>query len=279
MKNFKSLLSFGLLGVLGALPTTSFALADQPKVRPAVYVHPREKFEKISDNKKQMWVVGYVNSTVEDSIKDLEESFNNGADAIVYEGSDLAKLESTIAQIRKLYPNRAIGVNFLGAGKVTDAYIETFRIAKKLKLQIAWTDFSGVDQIKEAPDVNLHVMEAARSHDFFYCSGIHMKYSTLVNPEKTIEQSALQAMGWIDGIVITGPKTGVPTDPDRAKRARSVIGNYPMGAASGTSAENIHTILPYIDYVLVNSSISDANHRIIGAKVKLLREALNKPTN
>jgi len=103
-----------------------------------------------------------------------------------------------------------------------------------------------------------------------------MKYSTLIDSQKPIERSALQAMGWMDGIVITGPKTGVPTDPKRAHRVREVIGNYPMGAASGVSAENVHSILGSIDYVLVNTSISDKNHRILGDKLKALRSAMDK---
>ena len=103
-----------------------------------------------------------------------------------------------------------------------------------------------------------------------------MKYSTLIDPNKTIEKSARQALGWVDGIIITGLKTGVAIDPERAKRARSVIGDYPLGVASGVSAENISSIAKEIDFILVNTSISDKNHRIIGEKVKKLREAFDQ---
>lgn len=250
------------------LSTTAFAATT--------YVSPRENFSKLSKRQKQIWVVGYVNSTLEDSIKDLEESFNNGADAIVFESGDYKKLNEVLGEIRKKYPDKVLGVNFLGPDENLYTYKETFELAKKHRLQIAWTDFSGVDLIHEAPEVNLHDIEANKPADVFYVSGIHMKYSTLKDPSKTIEKSATQAMGWVDGIVITGPKTGVATDPERAKNTRLVIGNYPMGAGSGVSPENVGTILPYIDYVLVNTSISDANHRIIGDKVRALRAAMDR---
>ncbi len=240
------------------------------------FVHPRDFFSSLSKNKKQIWVVGYVNGTPEDSIKELEISFANGADAIVFESSDYKKLDDTLAIIRKKFPKAVIGVNFLGPDEKLFTYKETFELATKHKAQIAWTDFSGVDQINEAKDESLHAIDALKPKDVFYVSGIHMKYSTLKNPDKTIQKSALQAMGWVDGIVITGLKTGVATDPERAKNVRAVIGNYPMGAASGVSVENVSTIIDSIDFVLVNTSISEKSHRIIGEKVKELRMAMDK---
>lgn len=240
------------------------------------YVHPRTNLEALSKNKIQMWVVGYINSTLEDHIKDLELSFANGADAIVFETSDYKKLDEHLGEIRKRFPKHVIGVNFLGPDSNLHTYKETFALAKKHNLQIAWTDFSGIDLIKEAKEVSLHTIQAEKPAGVFYVSGIHMKYSTLLDPTKTIELSATQAMGWVDGIVITGPKTGVPTDPEKARRARAVVGKHPLGVASGVSAENVHALLPYIDYALVNSSIADKNHRIIGEKVKALRLALDQ---
>ncbi len=241
----------------------------------AEFMHPRKALEKLSSRPKQIWVVGYTNGTLEEAFQDLETSFANGADAIVFEGHDYKKLDNYLGEIRKKYPNKVIGVNFLGDDKNPNTYKETFELAKKHKCQIAWTDFSGVDLIKEAPEQSLNAIMNAKPADVFYVSGIHMKYSTLIDPNKTIEQSALQAMGWVDGIVITGPATGQATDPEKALRTRGVIGTYPMGAASGVSAENVKSILPYIDYALVNTSIADKNHRIIGEKLKALRAAMD----
>ncbi len=251
------------------------ATAETAAVKEATYESPRKMLEKISKHSKQIWVVGYTNSTPEDAFKDLETSFANGADAIVFEGGDYKKLDSYLGEIRKKYPKAVLGVNFLGPDEALNTFKETFELAKKHKCQIAWTDFSGIDLINEAPEFSLHEALSLKPADVFYVSGIHMKYSTLKDPTKPIEKSAVQAMGWMDGIVITGPKTGVATDPDRAKRTRGVIGDYPMGAASGVSAENVKSILPYIDYALVNTSISDKNHRIIGEKLKALRAAMD----
>lgn len=254
----------------------SFAAQKDGKIKESVFRTQREFLTSLSKNKKQLWVVGYVNSTIEDSIKDLEISLAAGADAVVFESSNYNKLDEALGVLRKKFPKAVIGVNFLGPDENLYTYKETFELARKHKLQIAWTDFSGVDQINEAKDVSLNDIDALKPKDVFYVSGIHMKYSTLKDPRKTIEKSAQQAMGWVDGIVITGLKTGVATDPERAERTRKIIGDYPMGAASGVSAENVHSILKNIDFVLVNTSIADKNHRILGDRLKELRKAMNR---
>lgn len=257
------------------LMTIGVFIFSSVQAEESTFVHPKEKLNQLSKKQKQLWVVGYVNGTPEDSIKDLEVSFANGADAIVFESGDYKKLDDTLTIIRKKFPKAVIGVNFLGPDEKLFTYKETFALALKHKAQIAWTDFSGVDQINEAKDESLHAIDALKPKDVFYVSGIHMKYSTLKDSTKTIEKSALQAMGWVDGIVITGLKTGVATDPERAKKVRTVIGDYPMGAASGVSAENVKTIIDSVNFILVNTSISEKNHRIIPEKVLELRKAMD----
>lgn len=239
-----------------------------------VFVSARQRFQKISNSKKQLWVVGYVNATLKESIQDLENSFNNGADAVVLESKNYSQLDETLKELRRLFPQQILGVNFLGPDEDLHTFAQTFMLAEKHHLQIAWTDFAGVDLIHEAPEISLHTIETAKGADVFYVSGIHMKYSTLLNSQKLIEQSALQAMGWVDGIVITGSQTGDPTDPQKARRVREVIGNYPLGIASGASAENIGSLIEFIDFALVNSSIADPQRRILPAKVKELRQAM-----
>ncbi len=237
----------------------------------------RAKLRAISSRAKQLWPVIYLDlanltSTLE---RDIDASFEGGADAVVMElGRDPATLERAVEHARRKYPSAKIGVNYLGGAGDEYGFINGFRLAKDYALDIVWVDFCGVDRIQELPEVSLHEIESRRALNAFYVSGIHMKYGTLIDPNKTIEQSALQAMGWVEGVVVTGSATGQPTDPDRARRARGVLGAYPMGAASGVSAENFRGLAPYVDYCLVNTSISDSNHRILKDKVRELRTVM-----
>jgi hypothetical protein len=269
-------------GLMAAALASQAAAADKkatpgPAPEAAAGFDPRAKLRAISKNAKQLWTVVYVDPTKPEEVveRDVEASFEGGADAVVLEiGKSPAPLIRAVAHVRKKYPGAKVGCNYLGDDTDPYGYINGFQISKDHGLDIIWTDFCGVDLVKEVPEVSMHTIDKARPDRAFYCSGIHMKYGTLLDPNKTIEHSALQAMGWVDGVIITGPRTGVPTDPDRARRARATVGTYPLGAASGVSVENFQSIRDYVDYCLVNTSISDPDHRIIMKKVRELRKVM-----
>lgn len=249
------------------------------------FLHPKDKLQKISSKKRQLWVVAYVDTSAESLIDgaraDIDASFEGGADAVVLinEWCSYEQLDQTLAAVRRHYPRASLGVNYLGDPSEPYGFLGSFKIAQIYDLQIVWTDFSGVDRIEEREPIDLHTIEMARQAQngerFFYCSGVHMKYSKLRDPGKAIEQSALQAMGWVDGVILTGAKTGVPCDPENLKKARAVLGNYPLGVASGVSPENVHSIQEWADFYLVASSLQDAKKRIVRARVESLRSALD----
>jgi hypothetical protein len=247
-----------------------------PAVPPAF--DPWSKLRAISPRAKQLWPVIYTDAARPEATaeRDVAAALAGGADAVVLElGDDVGPLERALKAVRARFPGAKVGANFLGSDADPYGFHATFRLARELDLAIAWTDFSGVDRIRERDEISLHDVEAERAPGAFYVSGVHMKYGTLLDPSKSIEQSALQAMGWVEGLVITGPRTGMPADPELAKRARRVIGAYPMGAASGVSAQNFASIRDAVDFCLVNTSISDADHRILTDKVRELRRAMD----
>ncbi len=250
--------------------------------------HPSHKLQHISQlgrgYRRQLWVVAYVNqvgnsSLLDEAFADIENSFEGGAegaDAVVLinEWSSLGELETTLDGVRRRFPDIPLGINYLGDTEEPYGFKDSFRLARTYNLQIVWTDFSGVDLIQEREPVNLHEIQTLRPENVFYASGIHMKYSTLRQAEKTIEESALQAMGWVDGVIVTGPKTGIPCDPMIALRARKVMHDYPLGVASGVNSENVHQIKDIVDFFLVASSLQNEAKRISTQKVKTLRLAL-----
>lgn len=257
-------------------------------LRNSKYRHPLQKLQQISrmgsGYRRQLWVVAYVHQgghspLLEQAYADIENSLGGGAqgaDAVILinEWSSLVELETTLEGVRRRFPDIPLGVNYLGDTQEPFGFKDSFRLASAYNLQIVWTDFSGVDLIHEREPVSLHEIQNLRPESVFYASGIHMKYSTLRQPDKTIEESALQAMGWVDGVIVTGPKTGIPCDPDVALRARKVLYDYPLGVASGVDSENVHQIRDIIDFYLVASSLQDESKRISARKVKALRLAL-----
>ena len=289
-------------GVAAALAPMSEAKGEDPpapaprpeaswKNRP--WVHPSEILASISPRKKKIFVVSYVGQPVpggkalDGTFADCEASIEGGADAVILINENMpedkkktqfppmSELEEAVKECRKKFPDLKLGANWLGDEKDDlYGYKGGFRLAKENNLCLVWTDVSGIDLIKEAPALSLHEIAAARPAGVFYCSGIHMKYTHLLDEKKTIEESALQAMGWLDGIIVTGPKTGKASDPEVVKRTRKVIGSYPLGVASGVTAENVGAIKEHVDFYIVHTGIQE-KHRISAAKVKALRQALD----
>lgn len=277
----RTFMAQGMTGLVAAAvaPSAMAAGASSPprSEAAAALFDPWSKLKAISTRAKQLWTVVYVESenTLETVERDVEASLDGGADAAVLEiGKDPAPLRRAVEHVRRKYPAAKVGCNYLGDDADPYGHVNGFRIARDFDLHLVWVDFSGVDLVQEVPEASLHAVEALRPGNALYVSGIHMKYGTMLDPAKTIERSALQAMGWVEGIVITGPRTGVATDPERAQRTRAAVGSYPMGAASGVTVDNFHTIRDYVDFCLVNTSISDADHRIITAKVRQLRQVM-----
>lgn len=243
-----------------------------------MYIYPFEKLKKISKNKKQLWPVIYVERTltIEALKQDLEVAQKSQVDAVVLEMNKTPQLlEQAINWALDHYPLLKIGVNYLGGDGDLYGYKNSFHIAKKYKLPLVWTDFSGVDLVQELHEESLHAIEALRSDDFFYCSGVHMKYGTLKNPHKSIEQSTLQAQGWVDGIILTGAQTGASADVSSVAKAKQVSGHTPLGIASGITSENILSFKKYADFFLVNTGIADKNHRLDLEKTKNLCELIH----
>ena len=244
---------------------------------------------KTRPNRPELWVVAYVNQDsklpggmplLENALADLDASFKGGADAVVLinEWCSFEEIDQTLTGVRQRHPDFPLGINYLGDEKEPYGHEGSFKLAEKHRLQIVWTDFSGVDLIQERPPISLHEIEKYRAlaPKAFYCSGVHMKYSTVLDPLKTVERSALQAMGWVDGVIMTGPKTGVPADPTLVHRVRKMIGDYPLGLASGVSPQNAAQVRDLVDFCLVASSLQDENKRIVESKVRALELALRR---
>jgi predicted TIM-barrel enzyme len=279
--------------------TAPVASSSKTKNRPEAllrnrpWVHPSELLASISPRKKKLFVVSYVGQPVpggeplDGTFADCAASIEGGADAVILINENmpegvkktqfppLSELEEAVKACRARFPELKIGVNWLGDDKDDPyGYKGGFRLARENGLCLVWTDVSGIDLIKEAPALSLHEIAAARPPGVFYASGIHMKYTHLFDEGKTIEESALQAMGWLDGIIVTGPKTGSASDPEIVKRTRKVIGTYPLGVASDVTAENVATIRDHVDFYIVHTGIQE-KHRIVAPKVKALRAALD----
>jgi hypothetical protein len=170
----RTFVGHSLVGVAAAavLPSTLAAASSETTGKPAAarptdnHVYdPWGKLQAISNRKHQLWPVIYLDrgNLIPTLERDVEAAFEGGADAVVLEiGKDYGPLDKALAHMKVKYPRAKVGCDYLGGEKDPYGYITTFKLAKEYELDIAWTDFAGVDLIKELPEVSLHAIEAAR---------------------------------------------------------------------------------------------------------------------
>ena len=105
---------------------------------------------------------------------------------------------------------------------------------------------------------------------------LQVKYSTLADGPKPIEQSAFEAaLAGADAVIITGTETGIGPNADDLRSARA--GRIPVLVGSGLSPDNAAALAPLADGYIVGTSLRTgraATDRIAADKVAALVAAL-----
>jgi len=84
--------------------------------------------------------------------------------------------------------------------------------------------------------------------------GIHPKYYELSNPRCSITECAKKAAELVDGIVVTGERTGGETALDDVHAARVVSNGTPIIIGSGLTADNACKQLAFADGAIVGTA-------------------------
>jgi uncharacterized protein len=240
----------------------------------------RAKLAKISKKKVQLWVVVHVRAhktlgadgkvdeprLIADAIANSDAVVQGGGDMIILINSrtEMPLYERVIAEVRKKHPTFPLGISALAYGP--ENLTEGFRLAKQFDAQMVWCETVPNERIEYEDDDGSYkpagviplelalTTQRTMKPDAIHTAGVHMKYTRPLDG-KTFEQAMKDALGTVDGINITGPETGVLADVDRVKTARTVAGQFPIGLASGVSTENISSVIEFIDYAIVGTSL------------------------
>lgn len=276
----------------------------------------REKLAKMSKNKVQLWVVVHIRAhkTLNEDGTINEEKLTadalTNADAVVNGGGDMIILinarapmdvyQRIITKVRAKHPTFPLGISVLDYGPsgidgiTAKAYgpanlTSGFQLAKKFDAQMVWCEVVPDERIEfetsdkgylEAPVIPLALAVETRAKtkpDVFHTGGVHMKYTRPLDG-LSFEEAMARALGKVDGINITGPRTGVLADVERVRAARAVAGDFPLGLASGVSVDNITAVVPFIDYAIVGTSLKDDNDPLMTNedKVRALRAKIDE---
>ena len=86
---------------------------------------------------------------------------------------------------------------------------------------------------------------------------VDVKHSSPLGPPRPVEDevSDLIARGGADGLIVSGPGTGHPTDLEELQRVKRAAGQTPIFVGSGVSAENIAGYATCADGFIVGTSL------------------------
>lgn len=103
--------------------------------------------------------------------------------------------------------------------------------------------------------------------NFRYYGSVAFKYQP---KSKDLASDCAEAVISTDVVVTSGSKTGSPPDLEKIKQIRGYIGNHPLAIASGIDCENVEQFAPYVDIVMVATSICKDFYNLDLEKVKQL---------
>ncbi|MDO8583290.1 MAG: BtpA/SgcQ family protein [bacterium] len=110
--------------------------------------------------------------------------------------------------------------------------------------------------------------ETLNAKNILLLADIHVKYMSMLEPNKTIQESAKQAEIYgADAVIISGSRTGLPTNKEDIIKAQEG-GNLPVLIGSGLIKQDVPTLLPYADGAIVGTAFEKKEGEIESSKVK-----------
>ena len=107
---------------------------------------------------------------------------------------------------------------------------------------------------------------------FTYFGGVAFKYQ---EPVLNLAGMSRLAAGYMDVITTSGEGTGIAADVAKIKTIKAAVGGTPLALASGVTAENVESYLPYVEYFLVATGISKSFDYLCPEKLSELQSIIS----
>ena len=89
---------------------------------------------------------------------------------------------------------------------------------------------------------------------------IQVKHSEMVDKNKTLTQSALEAVSaGADAIIVTGKWTGDAPQTTDLEEVRKAVSDFPILIGSGATSENLPLLLKFADGVIVGTALKEGD--------------------
>ncbi|MEM8862218.1 MAG: BtpA/SgcQ family protein [Chloroflexota bacterium] len=226
--------------------------------------------------KKLLPVIHVLNA--EQAVANADIAFESGCDGVFLINHEdehgvrklnFEALLSIHAVVRQHFPHKFMGVNCLD--------LEAAEVFQYLNegVSAVWVDNAEIDEHSEnqiEADKILRAKHEARWNGMYF-GGVAFKYQRNVD---NLEAAAKIASNYVDVITTSGPATGQAASISKIRQIKQTINEIPLAIASGITAENVTNFLPWVDYFLVATGISQTFYHLDQQKITELAQIIHR---
>lgn len=172
-------------------------------------------------------------------------------------------LSALAKRIKNTFPDLKVGVNHLGYHAIDSIYENL-----NYSLDMTWSDnpiVTGESIAVEAEKIANEILDS--NHMFF--NSVAFKYQ---KAEKNISQAVLNSKSLQFIPTTSGQATGKAADLGKLEIMKQSLQHYPLAIASGLTPENVLQYVPFIEFGLVATGISEDFYTFDSVKLKKIIE-------
>lgn len=177
-----------------------------------------------------------------------------------------------VQEVRERYPTLWIGLNLLSRTPSTALLAAQEACGEVDGL---WSDDAGINEqgsMQPRADVFTQIRQAAKWKGLYF-GGVAFKYQREV-PHRDLRRAAELAVPHMDVVCTSGPGTGHAADVAKVRALRAGMGDHALALASGVTADNVQSYLPYVQAFLVGTGIEKQVGVLDPVKIEALLRAM-----
>ncbi len=173
---------------------------------------------------------------------------------LIDQGLDERGVLELVLEVRELYPSLWVGLNLLSRRPAQALAVALDACSGRI--DGIWSDNAGIDERANAQPRADEFVAARRARNWngLYFGGVAFKYQRAVAFDDLGRIAALAAR-YMDVLCTSGPGTGQAADPEKLRAIHAGAGEAAVALASGVTAENVHSYVPYAHAFLVGTGI------------------------
>lgn len=202
--------------------------------------------------------------------------YRSGVNAVLVENyfGGAEDVEAVLQYLQEAHPDKIYGVNILGDPDVA------FAFARKYGAKFVQIDsVSGHARPAQDAKLTVYLDQLGGDRDIFLLGGVRFKYQPVASG-RTLEEDLKVGMTRCDAVVVTGTGTGIPTELEKIKAFRAVLGDFPLIVGAGMTAETAAEQLSFADGAIVGSWFKEygrTEYPVDENRVKRFLEAVRFP--